>query len=243
MKNQQYNFLVSTHSHRIQDLPPKERPRERLERLGAASLTEAELLAILLRTGVRGASAVQLGTQLLQRFGGLSGLANADVSEIASHKGVGHAKAVQIKAAFELALRTHRAMLDSIPLDSPEKIVQYVRDEMAHLDVEHLRVLHLNTRLRLIASDEVSVGTLSEAVAHPREIFRRVILRKAYGFVLVHNHPSGDPAPSQADIQVTKRICAGAELLQLHFYDHIIIGRPGPQHPQGYFSFKSAGLM
>jgi DNA repair protein RadC len=227
----------------IQDMPKKERPRERLERLGAGSLTEAELLAILLRTGVRGISAVQLGAQLLQKFGGLAGLAFADVTEIATHKGVGRAKAVQIKAAFELALRTNRASLDLLPLDSPEKIADYMRPEMAHLDVEHLKLLHLNVRLRLIASDDVSVGSLSEAVAHPREIFRRVILRKAYAFVMVHNHPSGDPAPSQADIALTKRIRDGAALLQLQFCDHIIIGRPGPQHPEGYFSFKSAGLL
>lgn len=231
------------HMSTIQEIPEQERPRERLARLGPSSLTEAELLAILLRVGVRGASAVTLGAQLLKKFGGLPGIARASVDDLAAHKGVGAAKAVQIKAAFEIALRMSRQMEPEVYLREPQDVFNYLGQEMGQLNTEHMRVLMVNTRMRLLHVEEISRGILNEVTVHAREVLAPVITRRAWGFFIAHNHPSGDPAPSDADTAFTRQLAAGARLLDLRFLDHVIIGRPTPSHPEGYFSFVAAGLL
>jgi DNA repair protein RadC len=226
----------------IHELPPQERPREKLAAQGAAALADSELIAILLRTGLPGCSAIDLGRQLVTRYGSLSALARCSVEELAKIKGVGPAKAVQLAAAFGLASRLAHEALARQRLDSPDLIYSLLGPEMRQLNKESLRVVLLNTRLQLLRVHEVSLGSLNESVAHPREILQPVLLHSAYGFVLVHNHPSGDPAPSDADRRLTTRLREAANLLQVTMLDHVILGtEEGGRLP--YFSFKEAGLM
>ena len=229
-------------SPRIQELPEDERPREKLANLGAGALADSELIAILLRVGMKGMSAIDLGRKLLQQFENLGGLARASVKEIASVKGVGPAKAVQLAAAFGLAGRLARETLARTPMNRPELIYELLGAELRQLGKESLRVVLLDTRLHLLRVSEISLGSLAECIAHPRDIFRTVIEHNAYGFILVHNHPSGDPSPSDADRRLTIRIAEAARILQVNFCDHVILGIPAPGRSP-YFSFKEAGII
>jgi DNA repair protein RadC len=228
----------------IKDLPPAERPREKLMHRGAAALNDAELLAIFLRTGTRGRGAVAVGADLLAAAGGsLARLASCSVRELRRlTKGIGPAKACELAAAFEVGKRLARQSAESTPLDTPAKIHAFMGPLLQHLPRESLRVVLLDTRHRLVREEEVSLGTLNESLAHPREILRPAIAHGAYAFVLLHNHPSGDPSPSEADRALTRRIREAAELMQIHLLDHVIIGRERPGAPP-YFSFKEHGLL
>lgn len=229
-------------SDRITDLPLDERPREKLAKFGAGALDNGELLALFLRTGVVGRSAIQIGRDLLEHYGSIGSLGSAGVEELAKQPGLGLAKACQLVAAFELGARAAREQLAQTPLDSPELIHRTFAPQLAWLRHERLLVALLDTRLRHAGTVEVSVGSLTETVAHPREILRPVITRGAYGFVLIHNHPSGDPSPSRADEHFTRRMVEAADLLQLKFLDHVIVGRP--DHGRApYFSFREAGVI
>ena len=226
----------------IHDLPPEDRPREKLTTLGAAALADAELLAIILRVGVKGTSAVELGRQLIARYGSLAALARCRVEELAAIHGMGPAKAVQLAAAFGLASRLAREKLTRQRIDSPELIYELLGAEMRLLVKESLRVVLLDTKHYLIRVEEVSLGSLNESVAHPREILQPVLIHSAFAFILVHNHPSGDPEPSDADRRLTTRLVEATRLMQLKMYDHVIIGSSANQrHP--WFSFKEAGLI
>lgn len=226
----------------IQELPPHERPREKLLARGIDSLTDAEILAILLRTGISGKNAVALAQDLLAQYGSLTQLARTPAHELASHHGLGQAKAVQLSAAFGLGARLASEKASREVLDAPELIYQLLWQEFRLLDRESLRVVLLDTRYRLIAVREVSRGTLNESLAHPREIFKPAITHSAYAFVLAHNHPSGDPSPSDADLRLTRKVGEGARLLQIQMLDHLICGVACTGKP-GYFSFKEAGLL
>lgn len=227
---------------RITDLPLDERPREKLAQFGPAALDNAELLAIFLRTGVKGRSAIQIGRDLLQHYGSIGSLGSAGVEELAIQPGLGLAKACQLVAAFELGARAAREQTASTPLDSPESIYKSFAPQLAWLRHERLLVALVDTRLRHAGTVEISTGTLNETSGHPREVLRPVITRGAYGFVLIHNHPSGDPTPSRADDKFTRRLIEAAELLQLRFLDHLIVGRPeGGRAP--YYSFREAGIV
>ena len=226
----------------IHELPEQDRPRERLARLGAAALSDTELIAILLRTGMKGANAVELGRQLIQRFGTLTELSRANVADIAKVKGIGRTKAVQLAAAFGLAKRIAHEEIGRAPLDKPDLVYQLLGAEMRQLGKESLRVVLLDTKLRLMRVEEVSLGSLNECLAHPRDILRPAISHNAYGFILVHNHPRGDPSPSEADRRLTVRISEAARLLQVNLLDHLIIGTPAPGRLP-YFSFRDAGVI
>ena len=226
----------------IHELPEQDRPRERLARLGAAALSDTELIAILLRTGMKGANAVELGRQLIQRFGTLTELSRANVADIAKVKGIGRTKAVQLAAAFGLAKRIAHEEIGRAPLAKPALVYQLLGAEMRQLGKESLRVVLLDTKLRLMRVEEVSLGSLNECLAHPRDILRPAISHNAYGFILVHNHPSGDPSPSEADRRLTVRISEAARLLQVNLLDHLIIGTPAPGRLP-YFSFREAGVI
>jgi DNA repair protein RadC len=226
----------------IREIPEHDRPRERLIKLGAGALSDSELIAILLRTGLPGANAVEVGRQLIQRFGSLSELARASVSDMARIKGVGPAKAVQLSAAFGLATRVAKEALIRTPMDRPELVYELLGAEMRQLGKESLRVVLLDTKLRLLRVEEISLGSLNECLAHPRDILRPAIAHNAYGFILVHNHPSGDPAPSEADRRLTIRISEASRLLQVSLFDHIIVGSPAPGRLP-YFSFREAGVI
>lgn len=227
---------------RIRELPAEERPREKLASHGAAALTDSELIAILLRTGMVGKNAVDLARELIVKFKTLSDLARASVAEIAGVKGVGPAKAVQLAAAFGLASRLAREVIGRTPLDRPELIHDLLGAEMRQLGKESLRVVLLDTKLRLMRVEEVSLGSLNECLAHPRDIFRPAVLHNAFAFILVHNHPSGDPTPSDADRRLTIRIAEAAKLMQVTFFDHLILGAPAEGRAP-FFSFRQAGII
>ena len=227
---------------KIREMPRDERPREKLAAHGAAALTSPELIAILLRTGRRGANAVEVARQLLEKYGSLTGLTRCTVDELRKVKGIGPTKAVQLVAAFGLGHRLARETLSKQKIDSPELVNGLVGPEMRRLRKESLRVILLDTRYHLIRVEEVSIGSVNESIAHPRDIFRPALVSSAYAVIVVHNHPSGDASPSQTDHSLTRRLAEAAELLQIKLLDHIIIGAPGENGP-GYFSFKEAGVL
>ena len=226
----------------IADLPDQLRPRERLAQDGAASLSNAELLAIFLRVGVKGESAIQVGERLLREHGSLSALGRLEVAQLAREHGLGLAKAAQLVAAFELGARVARERASLETLDCPAAIHEVFAPQLAHLPHESLRLALLDTRLRATRFETLSQGTVNETVAHPRDILQPVLLHRGYGFVLVHNHPSGDPSPSRADRELTRRVAEAANLMQVRFLDHLIVGRPSKVH-DSYFSFAEAGLL
>jgi DNA repair protein RadC len=229
-------------SARIQDMPYDQRPREKLARLGPAALDNAELMALFISTGTKGRSAIDIGRELLARYGSMGALGGLTVAELSKEKGLGLAKASKLAAAFELGTRVAREQLRDTPLDTPELIHEFFGPQLRHLAQEQVVVAVLDTRLRHIGTTVVSVGTVSESNAHPREILRPVITRGAYGFILIHNHPSGDPSPSRADEIVTRRLVEAAALMQVKFLDHVIIGKPSPGRAP-YYSFREAGLV
>ena len=227
---------------KIREMPQDQRPREKLLVHGVSALSDPELIAILLRTGLRGANAVEVGRQLLEKYKSLTGISRCSVKELRKIPGIGQTKALELVAAFGLGQRLAHETLSKQKLDSPELVSELVVQEMRRLRTESLRVILLDTRYRLLHIEEVSVGSLNESIAHPREIFRPAITYSAYAVIVVHNHPSGDASPSQTDHSLTRRLAEAAELLQIKLLDHIIIGSPSEGNP-GYFSFKEAGVL
>ncbi len=227
---------------RIKDLPDSERPRERLAAHGADALNAAELIAILLRTGLRGASAVDVGREMISRFGTLDNLARASLEELCRVRGVGRDKAVTLKAAFTLARRMAAELRQESPaLDNPGSVADLLREENRAYEVETFQTLLLNVRHRLIRVERVSQGTLDTLLVHPREVFRAAIAANAAAVVLVHNHPSGDPAPSEADIKVTRDLIRAGQLLKIEVLDHVILGRRTPDRARDYVSLRELG--
>ena len=229
-------------SVKIRELPEEDRPREKLWNRGSSALTNRELVAILLRTGVPGKNAVEVGGEILAKYRTLTGLCRAQAPELAKMRGVGPTKAVQLAAAFQLADRMAKEKLSRQKIDSPELVNEFLGAEMRALQKESLRVLLLDTRYHLIAAEEISRGSVNESIAHPREVFRPALLASAYAVIVVHNHPSGDPSPSSADHNLTRRLADAAELMQIKLLDHVIIGSPADES-RPYFSFKEAGVL
>jgi DNA repair protein RadC len=231
-------------SLRLKDQPVSERPRERLVEHGADALSHAELIAILLRTGLKGTNAVEIGKQLIQKFGTLQALARASVDDLRSVKGIGRDKAVTLVAAFALARKMAEDLQRESPvLDNPEAIVQLLREQNLVKNVETLQVLLLNTRRRLIRVEPVTDGTIDTLLVHPREVFKAAIAANAAAVVLAHNHPSGDPTPSEADIKVTRDLIRAGQLLKIEVLDHVIIGRATPERPKDYASLRELGYF
>ena len=229
---------------RIKDMAVQDRPRERLVLEGADALSNAELIAILLRTGLKGYSAIHIAQQLLAKFGTLDGLARAPLEELRQVKGVGRDKAVTLKAAFTLARKMAAEMRAESPLlDTPERIADLLREASRPQDVEQFRVVLLNTRRRLIGLETISQGTLDTLLVHPREVFKRAIAANASAVVLVHNHPSGDPTPSEADIKVTRDLIRAGQLLKIEVLDHVIIGRRTTERQKDYLSLRELGYF
>ncbi len=227
---------------KIHEMPVEDRPREKLVARGAAALSDAELIAILLRTGVEGANAVEVARQLIAKYGSLGALSRCSVNEIAAIKGIGLAKGAQLAAAFGLGHRLALANFEGRKVDTPEKVYELLGLEMRALHKESLRVVLLDTRFHLIKLEEISLGSVNESIAHPREVFRPALVYSAYAIIVVHNHPSGDPSPSQADHSLTRRLREAAELLQIKLLDHVIIGAPAEGRAP-YFSFKEVGVL
>lgn len=213
-----------------------DRPRERLSRLGPAALADAELLALILRTGDRQQDAWSLARNLIERFAGLDGLLGASGSAIEAMPGLGPAKSASLRAALELAQRVASQPLEQgKPIRGPGDVQAHFESRIRHLRRESFHVVLLDGRHRLIAVEEVSVGTLTASLVHPREVFREAIRCAAGSLLLVHNHPSGDPRPSAEDRAVTARLRAAGDLVGIQVVDHVIVSEGG------YFSFREAG--
>lgn len=228
----------------IKDLPLEERPRERLAQLGADALRNAELIAILLRTGLKGASAIHIAEQLLARYPTLDELARAPLADLSKTKGIGRDKAIALKSAFTLAQRMAREIRAEAPLvETPEQVAAVLREEYRQVEVESFKVILLNRRNRLIRIETVSQGTLDSILIHPREVFRHAISANAAAIILAHNHPSGDPTPSSADLAATGDIVRAGQILKIDVLDHVIIGARIQGRPRDYFSIRQSGLV
>jgi DNA repair protein RadC len=213
-------------TYRISDLPESDRPRERLISAGADRLGEAELLAILLRVGVSGQSAVQMGQHLLERFGGLAGIHRAPFEELVGVKGVGMAKAAQIKAAIELGRRLQQSKPEEhTTISNPAQAADLVKYDMQALDHEELRVILMDTRNQVLEVREVYRGSVNTAQVRAADVFKAAVRKNATALIVVHNHPSGDPTPSPDDVAVTRELIKAGEMIDVKVLDHIIIGR------------------
>lgn len=222
----------------LRDLPDEERPRERMLRYGAGVLSQAELLAILLRTGTRNESAIHMAQRLLAEIGGIRGIMDLSLDELTKMKGIGPAKAVQIKAGIELGQRLAKARTpEARIIRSPRDAADQVMEELRYLQKEHFVCLFLNTKNHIIAQETLSVGSLNASIVHPREVFRAAIKCSSASIVCVHNHPSGDPSPSPEDIRITERLCRAGEIVGIDVLDHIVIG------DGSFVSLKEQGLM
>lgn len=223
----------------LHDLPSQSLPREKLVNQGRHSLSNAELLAIFLRMGIKGKNVLDMASDLIQSAGSLDALAHMEAAEITSLcKGIGMAKATTLSAAFELGARALRETLARQPLNAPEDVYDYLATAMRWKDKETVLTLLVDSKCRLIKPVEISTGTLNESIAHPRDVLRPVVIHNAYGFILAHNHPSGSPAPSRADDALTERIRESSKLLGVRFLDHIIIGKPTKTVARNYYSYN-----
>ena len=234
-----------SYSMRLKDQPASERPRERLAAKGPEALSDAELIAILLRTGLKGVNVVEVGRQLLHRYAGsLQALARASVDDLCKVKGIGRDKAVTLIAAFTLARKMAEELQRESPvLDNPEAVVALLKGQNLIKTVETLQVLLLNTRRRLIRVEEITDGTIDTLLVHPREVFKAAIAANAAAVVLAHNHPSGDPTPSEADIKVTRDLIRAGQLLKIDVLDHVIIGRATAERAKDYSSLRELGYF
>ena len=232
-------------ANRIRTLPAGERPQERLERFGAAALSDTELLAMIVRSGTRGQDVLTLSSKVISEAGSLAGLLAWHEADFRAVRGIGRVKALQLVAAMEVARRAISLQPNESPvLNRADLIAAHLETVASGLDVEKFWVLCLNRRNRLRKRVEVSSGTATAALAHPREVFRSAIRESAAAVVCAHNHPSGDPSPSAADIQLTRQLREAAAAVDIPLLDHVIIGRRGADPlGRGYYSFREAGLL
>ncbi|MEH6993659.1 MULTISPECIES: DNA repair protein RadC [Bacillaceae] len=229
---------MSTNSLMIRDFPQDERPRERFIQNGPESLSNHELIAILLRTGTKDESVLQLSNRLLTNFEGLRLLKAATLEEMTEIKGIGQAKAIQILAAVEIGRRiANLNYTDRYVIRSPEDGANYVMNDMRFLSQEHFVCLYLNTKNQVLHKQTIFIGSLNASIVHPREVFREALKRSAASIICLHNHPSGDPAPSREDIEVTKRLVECGKMIGIDVLDHLIIGE------NKFVSLKEKGYL
>lgn len=221
----------------LKALPPEERPRERLMRQGIDALSLIELLAIILGQGTQGKSVLELAKELLVHFGSVEKLFDASPAELMQIKGIGRAKAVQLKAVFGIVLKCRRFPFSASAIASHEEAYRIARGEIEHYKHEVLLVLLRDVKGCLIHHEQVSVGTLTQVLAHPREIFYPAVRYKAHSFILAHNHPSGDPTPSEADLELTCILMQSSRVMGIGLDDHLIIGR------DSYISLREKGYF
>lgn len=225
-------------------IPIGERPQERLQSKGPAALSDAELLAILLRSGTRGHDVMRVSHEVLQERGSLRGLLRLTAEDLQEHPGIGRVKALQLQATIEIARRILSTGEAAPLMDNPQRIYEWLRPMADGEPVEKFWVLSLNRKNRLLSCRPVTSGTATASLVHPREVFREAIRNSASALVCAHNHPSGDPSPSQADIRATRQLREAAKVIQLDLLDHVIVGQQ--EHDpagSGYYSFAEAGLL
>jgi DNA repair protein RadC len=225
-------------SFTVRDLPKAERPRERLIKFGPEALSAQELLALVIGRGIPKKSVMNIAQELLAKFGNIKSISQASIEALAEIKGVGLAKAAQIKATFELGRRQE---LEPEPKDydikNPQGVVKAIRSSIKDKAKEHFKLLLLDNRNKIIGISTISIGTLNASLVHPREIFKEAIIHNSASVVLAHNHPSGDPEPSEEDMKITERLVESGKILGIEVIDHIIIGKTS------FASFKERGLL
>ncbi|MBN2250822.1 MAG: DNA repair protein RadC [Candidatus Altiarchaeota archaeon] len=221
---------------RIADIPKENRPRERLQKEGAKALSDAELLAVILRNGTCRANAVDMANSLINAYG-LGKLATLSEKELRKIRGIGPAKALQIIALFEFNRRCRLDAVQKTPVKTAKDAYDYAKERIPGNDKEHLMIIYLDSKNRILRDEIVSTGTLNTTLIHPREVFKTAIKECTNSIIVAHNHPSGDPAPSRDDREITKQLKKAGELLEIDVLDHIIIGK------EGYYSFREHGCM
>lgn len=229
----------------LHELAPSQRPQERLEQFGASALSDTELLAMLLRSGSQKMDVLTLASAIIREAGSLAGLLRWNIKNFTGQHGVGKVKALQLLTVFEVARRILQGEGRDIPvLDSAEKVYKHLHPVSVGIEVEKFWVLSLNRKNRLLKLDEVTRGTATSSLVHPRETFRSAIANGAAAVIVAHNHPSGDPSPSGADLQVTRNLRKASDILDIALLDHVILGNPSAD-PQGlgYYSFNEAGAF
>lgn len=230
------NFRFS--SFTVRDLPKSERPRERLIKFGPEALSAQELLALIIGRGIPKKSVMNIAQELLARFGNIKAISQASIEALSEIKGIGLAKAAQIKACFELGKRQDlEPELKNYDIKNPQSVVKAIRASIKDKAKEHFKLILLDTRNKIIGISTISIGTLNASLVHPREIFKEAIIHNSASVVLAHNHPSGDPEPSEEDLTITERLVESGKILGIEVIDHIIIGKTN------FSSFKERGLI
>lgn len=221
----------------IKSLPEDERPREKLLKHGVEKLSNVELLAIVIKSGVKNASALDISKQIISNKLGLTGLSDISIEELSEVKGIGLSKASEIIASIELGKRVLISKEEKYKISSPSDISSYLMREMGDLKKEHFNIVMLDNKNQIVEVHNVSVGSLNSAIVHPREVFKNAVRRSSASIILAHNHPSGNTSPSREDISITKRLIECGELMGIKVLDHIIIGK------NEYFSFKEKSII
>lgn len=227
----------------LSKLPKDEHLHARIATLDPEALSDAELLSLLLAKRQKNGTALELGRQLIQKFGGLSELGGLSVQQLSNEYGMGTKNAVQLLAAFEFATRSAQEKMLRKPMNSADAIYKAMAPRLAHKNNEYVIIILLDTKLQAVRTVELSRGNCNTALCEPRDVLHEVIINSAPAFVLVHNHPSGDPAPSRQDVSLTKRVQQASEFMNIRFVDHLIIGRPSSDRHSGYYSFTASGVL
>lgn len=222
----------------VHDLPKPERPRERLKNFGPEALSAQELLALIIGRGVSKRSVMTIAQELMVKFGNIKAISEATIEELSQIKGIGFAKAAQIKACFELGKRQDlEPEIKDFDIKDPQSVVKAIRASIKDKAKEHFKLILLNSRNKIIGISTVSIGSLNASIVHPREVFKDAIMHNAHSVILVHNHPSGDPEPSEDDLVITKRLVEAGKILGIEVIDYIIVTK------NSYFSFKDKNLL
>ncbi|MDN4619726.1 DNA repair protein RadC [Paenibacillus sp. PsM32] len=222
----------------LRDVPLEERPRERMMNYGAEALSHAELLAILLRTGTKDESVMHLANRIMRQVGSIRQLVDLSIEELTEIKGIGTAKAIQIKAGIELGRRITRTGKEEVKaIRSPRDAADLLIEQLRYLQKEHFVCLFLNTKNHIISQETLSMGSLNASIVHPREVFRAAIKCSSASVIFAHNHPSGDPTPSPEDVALTKRLVDAGKIIGIEVLDHLVIG------DMKFVSLKEQGLM
>ncbi len=222
----------------IREIPLEERPRERFLKYPKTTISNHELIAIILRTGSKEESVLELAKRILYQYPSLKVLSNTSIKELMKIKGIGTSKAIELLAAFELGRRAAKeSFSQQIKLHSPESIYHFLKDELEMKTQEHFVALYLNTKGELVKKETLFIGSLSSSLIHPRELFKHAVLNSAASIIIAHNHPSGDPTPSNADIEITKVLYKNSLMMDIELLDHIIVGK------DRYYSLKEKGIF